>query len=72
LEALEGGPDLSQVDALKVLEKRERAPREGNRGGFRGGRTGGNRGGSGGRSNRSGGAGRPQRNSRGPSRSWDR
>jgi hypothetical protein len=58
---------------LKVLDNRERAPRAGGRtgGGFRGGRAGGDRGGFGGRSNRTGGA-RPQRNSRGPSRSWDR
>jgi ATP-dependent RNA helicase RhlE len=71
-EGLEG-PDLSQTEALKVLEKRERAPRAGGRsgGGFRGNRGGGERGGFGGRSNRTGGA-RPQRNSRGPSRSWDR
>jgi ATP-dependent RNA helicase RhlE len=71
-EGLEG-PDLSQTEALKVLDNRERAPRAGGRtgGGFRGGRAGGDRGGFGGRSNRTGGA-RPQRNSRGPSRSWDR
>jgi superfamily II DNA/RNA helicase len=71
-EALEG-PDMSQTEALKVLEKRERAPRAGGRtgGGFRGNRGGSEgRGGFGGRSNR--GGGRPQRNSRGPSRSWDR
>ncbi len=65
-ESLEG-PDMSQVDALKVLEKRERAPRGGDRGGDRGGRTPRGRGGFGGRPQRSGGAGE-----RGPRRAWDR
>ena len=61
-ESLEG-PDMSQVDALKVLEKRERAPR----GGDRGSRAPRGRGGFGG--------GRPQRSGnreRSPRRTWDR
>lgn len=61
-ESLEG-PDMSQVDALKVLEKRERAPR----GGDRGSRAPRGRGGFGG--------GRPQRSGnreRGPRRAFDR
>jgi ATP-dependent RNA helicase RhlE len=61
-ESLEG-PDMSQVDALKVLEKRERAPR----GGARGARTPRGRGGFGG--------GRPQRSGnrdQAPRRTWDR
>lgn len=62
LQSLEG-PDMSQVDALKVLEKRERAPRAGDRGG-RAPRA---RGGFGGRPQRSGGA-----HERGPRRAWDR
>lgn len=61
-EPLEG-PDMSQVEALKVLEKRERAPRGGNRGE----RPPGGRGGFGGRSQRSGGS-----RERGPRRAWDR
>lgn len=61
-ESLEG-PDMSQVDALKVLEKRERSPRGGDRGprAPRGGR-----GGLGGRPQRSG------NRERGPRRAWDR
>ncbi len=60
-ESLEG-PDMSQVDALKVLEKRERTPRAGDRDGRapRG---------------RGGFADRPQRSGnreRGPRRAWDR
>lgn len=62
------GPDLSQVDAIKVLEKRERTPRGGDRrnSGSRGPRSGGF------------GGGRPQRGgdrsrgSQGPRRTWDR
>jgi len=61
-ESLEG-PDMSQVDALKVLEKRERAPR----GGDRGSRAPRGRSGFGG--------GRPQRSGnreQAPRRTWDR
>lgn len=63
-ESMEG-PDLSQVDALKVLEKRERAPRQGGRGPARGGR-----GGFGGRPQR--GEGRGPRAPRGEGRRWER
>jgi len=66
-ERLEG-PDLSQVDALKVLERRERSPRGGDRGdrGSRGPRSGGF------------GGSRPQRGGersrggQGPRRTFDR
>lgn len=66
-ERLEG-PDLSQVEALKVLEKRERAPRGGARGprGPRGPRGNAGRGGFGGRTERSG------NRERSPRRAWDR
>ncbi len=60
-ESLEG-PDMSQVDALKVLEKRERAPR----GADRGSRAPRGRGGFGGRPQRSG------NRDRGPRRAFDR
>ena len=53
---------MSQVDALKVLERRERAPRTGERG-HRGPRG------------RNGVGSRPQRSGdreRGPRRTWDR
>ncbi len=65
-EGLEG-PDMSQVDALKVLEKRERRPRgdaQGNRG-PRGSRAPRGQGGFGGRSQR------PGNRERGPRRAWD-
>ena len=66
LQSLEG-PDMSQVDALKVLEKRDRPDRSrGRSGGFKGGSRGGF---SGGRSPR---GGQSSRNSGGAGRSWDR
>ena len=67
LEGLQG-PDLSQVEAIKVLERRERAPRGENRGprGPRGPRGSSGRGGFGGRSESSG------NRERGPRRAWDR
>lgn len=66
-ERLEG-PDLSQVDALKVLDKRERSPRGGDRGdrGSRGPRSGGF---GGGRPQRSG---ERSRGGQGPRRTFDR
>jgi ATP-dependent RNA helicase RhlE len=67
-EGLEG-PDLSQVEALKVLEKREQSPRGGerrNHGGARGPRSGGF---GGGRPHRGGDR---SRGSQGPRRTWDR
>lgn len=72
-EALEG-PDLSQTEALKVLEKRERSTRDGERGrgGFRGGRPSGGGKGFGRRPGNGGGRGPQRGGSRGPSRSWDR